>query len=265
VEPVLQALPEAPVAALPVEPAPVEEPEPEVPSNTALAAEALAAVVGVNPKKPLTEDDRLVAAKLPEKWRAKVRKFFRDDPSPIVHAPAINLEKRLEALTEPTDDLDGVLGDLSAPGISSAVLNVIAAARQYLAARWPTVVVQGITGPELMEVSLQEEQGAAALYRVVDEPTHILDEMLSRTLEPQQAAAFAACYPNLAEMLTSLIWDEVANLGKKRVSWDREVVLRILWNVPPQTQIRTPRAQPKPAASKAKPDQLETKAQRLAS
>jgi hypothetical protein len=276
VEPVPTPVPEAaPVdvpAELPPEAAPVEaqppveaEPAPEpAPTNAALAAEALAAVVGVVPKKPITADDRLVAGKLPQKWRAKVRRFLHSDPEPIIHAPVIDLEKVLDKLTEPNEDLDRVLGDLIDPGISSAVLNVIAGARQYLTARWPTVVVEGITGPELMEVSPQDKQAAAALFRVVDEPNHLLDEMLSRTLEPDQAAAFAASYPNLAEMLTSIIWDEIASLGKKRVSWDRELVLRVLWNVPPQTQITTPRAQPKVPPSKSEPDQLQTKAQRLA-
>lgn len=246
-------------------PAPAEPAAPPPPANRSLASEAMVAVVGILPTEPITADDRLVAAKIPEKFRKKVHEFFHDEQAKVVRAPEVDMEETLELLTEPVDDLDKTLGEISDEEIGTEILNIISKGRQYVAARWPTVVLQQVTGPELMEVSPKEELAAFSLLRSVDEPMQILDEMCSRTLEPSQSEAFRAVYPLLAAMLDQIVWEEISSLGKKRVSWEREQVLRILWNIPPQQRVTTPRGQssPPPKSSAGEPTKLETKAQRL--
>ncbi len=242
----------------------------EAPMNLALTAEVLAAGVGVLSNDPIKTGDLVVASRLPGKWRKGVDAFMKGqpcDPGREGGLAKLDMEKSLEQLTEPVESAAEIVVNVGNSDLGQAVLDVVVAARQYLAAQWPTVVVSQAWGPELMDVSPTEKRRAAALLAVVDAPGAVLDEMRAHTLEPAQAEAFRVCYPQLFQMLADLIWEELsACTAKKPLPWRQEQVLRVLWNVPPQQQIQTPRGTGggSPGSAPIRSKELQTKAQRLA-
>jgi hypothetical protein len=238
-----------------------------LPTNRALAAEALAAGVGVLSEDPITDGDVIAARRLPKRWAAQVAAFMKDEKSdpPKPQAPA-DMEKILDKLTAPVEPLERVRENIGDAELGRAVLDVIVNARNALASQWPTVVIAQAWGPELLEASPTEKRRAAALLRVVDDPDAFIAELRAHTIEPAQVALFQLCYPNLFQMLSDMLWEHVMTLNaKKRLRWSLELVLRVLWDVPPQKQIETPRGTPKSgsAAAPRTTDKLRTKAQRL--
>jgi hypothetical protein len=235
-----------------------------------LAAEALVAVSGIFPERPIGPSDGMAARQLPNEWRAQVKAFFdQARPRKFRLYPRPAHEKTLTRLTTGVD-LPMLTRKLADPDLVTEYGVTLNNAREYVRARWPSLSMDTFTGPRLLEPGWTAMAEAWAVLAVVDDPSRILVEMLCGTIAGEQVAAVKTAYPALWKMLLAQI-DERKNLelGRKKswtVSWPKERILRILLGLPPDVSIaQAPQAPARAAAARINIDfsSAQTRAQRI--
>lgn len=203
-----------------------------------LAAEALAAVTGIFPEEPASRSDGATAALIYGEWRTAVKAFFdRDKPYKFKKT---RLPKSYSAMSEkilvPPDTADWLASEISDPEIVRAYLTVISNGRLYVKERWPNLQIQNFAGPRTAEPGKVFISEAAMIFCTVNNPTTVLDEMLSHSLQTAQVEAFKTVYPSLFALLMQLIDErkvlELTRLKSWQVPWSKERVLRVLFQLP---------------------------------
>lgn len=233
-----------------------------------LPAESLLAVTGAFPTDPVSTSDAAAAVALPREWSRRVAEFLDAARSkPPKHRTPSYL-KTWEALTTTPDD-GALIVAIESEDVASNYLLGLQAARAYLRSQWRPLFQDTPTGRELLPPALSEQQRAAAIYVIADDPSTILDEMQAGTLGADQVDAFEAVYPALSDMLNRLIGAEiqkrVARKKSYKVPWRCERVMRVLWGMPmgqPMAQLpEQPKAPPKFTINVKKTDRMQTRSQ----
>lgn len=237
-----------------------------------IAAEALVAASGIFPDEPLGPQDGLAARALEGEWRSQIKTFFeRSKPYRFRLYPRPAHEATLDKLTTAPD---GVMltSKLTDPDLAADYLTVLSNAREYVRERWPSLSMETFTGPRLLEPGWTAMAAAWAVLAVVDDPSRLLVEILSATVQTDQVAAVKTVFPNLYQMLLAIIDDrKQIELAKKKswtVPWAKERVIRILYQLPPDVSISEA---PQPPAKSAATTRVrfdfgssQTRAQRIA-
>lgn len=232
-----------------------------------LTAEALVAVTGIFPEKPLGPLDGLAARQLPAEWKDQIRTFFHQEkarkfrlyPRPAHEA---TLDKLLAA-----PDLAMLTSKLADPELVTEYGVALNNAREFMRQRWPSLKMETFTGQRLLEPGWTTMAAAWAVLAVVDRPARLLTEVLSATVAGDQVAACKVVYPELWKVLLATIKERKdTELAKKKswtVSWPKERVLRILLELPPDVSIKhAPQAPARAASGKISVD-FSTRTQRL--
>jgi len=214
-----------------------------------LPGEALVAVTGLFPEKPLLARDGEAARKLPGEWRGMVKDFFdQGKPRKFRLYKRPDHDAMLTKLTE-AESPQGLVGKLADAGVADDYLAVLSNCREYVRARWPALSTDTFTGPRMMAPGFTAMGDAWMIFAVVDDPTCLLTEVLSGTVQAPQVDAVTACYPELWKMLQALIQErkQLEQAAKKSwaVGWAKERVLRILFSLPADVPIK--QAQQPPA------------------
>jgi hypothetical protein len=209
-----------------------------------IVGEALVAVTGLFPDRPLRGSDGLAARALPGEWRAQVKAFFdQDRPRRFKLYPRPAHEAMLDRLTGggPVADEDLVV-KLASSDVIYDYLAVLRGARGYVKDRWPALSQDTFTGPRLLEPGATSMGAAWAIHAVVEDPSRLLVEMLSGTVQAAQVDAVKTVYPTLFQLLEQLIGERKAiEQGKKlswSIDWPKERVLRILFGLPPDVAVK---------------------------
>lgn len=235
-----------------------------------IGAEAVVAQAGILPKptKVLTEEDGQAARELPELWRSEIAAWLDQKQPRAFRLPtAHDFEKTLNALTTPLPH--DLFSQLTEPGLVAECRVVLDRARAYALTKWP---VRHLDKPErqvLLQPGQVELMGANADLAVLDDPDRMVDELRMETVTGSQVEAFKAVYPDLFQMLTAIMWEEIdrkALDADYSMSWGTELVVRRLVSLPPAMSIAKVERPPPAAASptiSARFDSLKTKAQRL--
>lgn len=222
-----------------------------------LAAEALIAVTGLFPERPLTAKDGREAEKLPKIWTAEIRDFLDGRPVRFRAPPAVNYRKTLDRLAAGIDveEAADLTQNLASDDVAREYKVALSNAREYLRAQWPKLQLMEPTGPEILEPGEIELGRLSTLYATVNDPGRVLAEMRSRSLTKAQVDALAGAFPGLYEMLKAIVADQIqrrtVEARSYRVPWDQKVVLNKVWQFPqnvPLSQIQQepPKSAPVP-------------------
>jgi hypothetical protein len=213
-----------------------------------LLSDSLRAVVGLFPKE-ITPADHEAAAKLPERWTARLKHWLGAPQDPWKYRePPADMEKIFQRCAEPMDPLDNAellkgLGDDDADLVANFVPD-IALTRKYIVDSWPAQKLMTLKGPELLELASDEAGDMEAVYAVLNDPAVLLQELDSWTLEAQQATAFRTCYPDLyewlGETLQKLISERAALHKSWEPLWEQETQVATLKGLPPEEPFMAP-------------------------
>lgn len=228
-----------------------------------LSTEALAAVTGVYPDDPATVADGVAAGLIHGKWRTAIKQFFdKDRPSKFKknRLPA-SYETMSKKILVGDDDPVWLTQNMVDPDMIRAYTMVISNARLYIRERWPNLQIDNFAGPQTVEPGKVFVSEATMVFCTVNDPSIILDEMLSHSLIPQQAECFKTCYPSLFGMLDELIEErkilELTRAKSWKCPWSKERVLRNLFGMPPTVSIAEA---PKPKAQMGSIQEIKFKA-----
>ena len=209
----------------------------------AFAGEALCAVTGIFPDKPASLADGRAAAGLHGIWRTSVKEFFdRDKPLRFKRSKMpMSYDKARDLLNSPDDDPIWLASKIEDEGIATAYLTAISNAREYLRAQWPVLSIERYPSSQLVEPGRVTVAKMSMLFASVNEPSVILDEMLSHSLQDEQVTAAKTVFPNLFSMLMQLIEErsyiELTKVKSWIAPWSQERVLRRLYQLPVQVSI----------------------------
>lgn len=228
-----------------------------------LAAEALVAVTGIFPKDPPDRADGIAAGMLYGKWRTAVKEFF--DRSRPLKFKKTKLPTSYEAMTQKLnvspDDPVTLASKISDPEIVRSYLTVVSNARLYVKEHWPQLQIENFAGPRTVEPGATFVSEMGMIYTTVNDPTTVLDEMLSHSLQAEQVEAMKTVFPSLFSLLMSLIEErkilELTKIKSWQVPWSKERVLRVLFQLPQNVSIAEA---PRPKANIASVPEVKFKA-----
>ena len=209
----------------------------------AIAAEALAAITGLWPSRPLEPRDMLAASGLPERWHGKIRRWMSAEPARHKWTPPPSeeaLQKKILAV--PTEEeTAGWLNVLGDAGVGVDYLAVIQRGRAFLDGIWPKIASLGIVAG-VFPLSPDDLCEVWSVCRLLDDPDVLFDEMASQTLTVEQVTAWRTVYPELSALVDSILDDQIAeHVSKKHdLTWQQEDVIRILRCIPSESPIQVP-------------------------
>lgn len=211
--------------------------EPEAP-NYDLTAEAIVAVTGIFPTKPITPDDAEKARELPKKLAAGVERFCRfGDFASFKMPPGLgDLEECFQKLNPLTEEETAIATTGWAnPELISAWSFTVNAARSYLKEHFPVIIRETPTGPEWCPPPTSEKGRLTSTYAVVNAPTWLLDDMNRGAMTPEQVHAVKAVYPQIFQRLLGSFDIALREAGakSKHCPWKHEMQLRVLFEKPP--------------------------------
>lgn len=223
-----------------------------MPATSDISTEALVAVTGIFPDRPVTYGDTYAATLLPGEWRSSVKEFFDRDKALKFKRTKLPMsyEKTGKLLVNPDDDPNWLTSNFSDPDVANSYLLVISNAREYLRSKWPKLIIQAYPLPRPVDPGRTFIEEMSMLYCTVNEPSIILREMISRSLQPAQVDAFKTVFPALYNLLLDTI-DERKQLELSRsmswtVPWSKERILRNLYQLPIESSIQeAPRSEAK--------------------
>lgn len=241
-------------------------------------AEVLLAATGVLRSKPVTRDDGAAAERQLMTMHRRLQAWTkRQDPKPEPFKPCAerDVDKLFDKLSTPEADADlaGMLTEFDDMDFGVEWRLQREAARKQLVDARPSYFIPTPTGPDFLPLSRDDSEEWLSLVDVVEDPMRIVDELEMYTLEPTQVVAFKAVYPELHSFCHAAISDALDQMAKtkKRMPWERESVLRVFLELPPETPSATatpggPLPPPKEAPPTANVDiqsALKTPSQRL--
>jgi hypothetical protein len=233
-----------------------------------LVSDCLRAVAGIFPKK-VDASDLQKGAKLPQTFERRLKAWIAaDEIKPFVYVePPKDMEELFTRLVGRPGQLEteawfhGI--GVDDPDLPADFLSGTVAARVYLVGDlmtgetgiWPTLSLDTAAGPEPLPLAADDAGDMAAVYRILDDPASLLDEMEQYTLEPAQATAFRENFPDLYNFVGTTLQQAIAGKRAKDTkwlpSWQQEGVLRVLKGMPPEEQFTAP---PPPAPGNPKLD-----------
>lgn len=211
-----------------------------------LPAEALLAVSGVarlldKTPKPIGQADARRAAQLPERIGTDLREFLvgADLKKDVSEPGKFPYNKRAAAIVEADDDIEdrlmAALNDVADQDLSEAYSTTARAALIYLREKIPPRTVPTFGGDEPVEPGLFETFAARRVFRAVDEPMTVFDDLRSGILVSDQVQAFRDTYPKLYAMATDLLVDAMAGRMAKdehwQPTWRKRIVLETFLQV----------------------------------
>lgn len=232
----------------------------------AFSGEALVAVTGIFPTEPASIADGRAATLLHGKWRTAVKDFFdRDKPYRFKSTRmGMSYDKVRDMLNNPDDNPEWLASKIADEDMATAYLTVLSNAREYLRERWPALVIDQFPAPRIVEPGRVLIGKMSTLFSSVNEPTSLLDEMLSHSVQDEQVDAVKTVFPSLFSMLMQLIDERsVIELSKSKswsVTWNKERVLRRLYQLPVQLSISEAARQPANMGKHAPSVQIQFKA-----
>ena len=217
-----------------------------------LAAEALASVTGLWPKKTEpTEHDRLAATGLLDRWRSKLTKWLRhpEQVAPFDWPEPPDPADLREKIMRPIDDdernrLIAFCGDID---VGQEYVAVLEAGRKFLNDRWPKIPVPGMSG-ELFPASTEEVANVWNLTRMLDNQDALLDEIASYSVTVTLINAWKTVYPELSAKVVQILEGSETEFGLlvehhadgRKLTWQQEDILKMLIGRPreevPQAQ-----------------------------
>ncbi len=245
-------------------------------NNGDLSVEALVAVTGIFPKEPVTTADSYKATLLPGEWRTSVKEFFDTDKARRFKKTRLPMSyaKVSDLLISPDDNPDWLGTNFYDSDVANQYVMTVGNARMYLGERWPKLIIQAYPLPIPVDPGKTFIAEMGMLFTTLNNPSCVLDEMLSHSLQPAQVDAFSTVYPALYNMLLDFIDErkelELAKVKSWTVPWSKERILRNLFKIPVEAIIdEAPRSQAKmgsvtqvkirPASESTKGQSLESK------
>lgn len=206
-----------------------------------LLSDSLRAVVGLFPTE-VTPADHENAAALPRLWEARLKEWLGQPKKPWKYRePPKDMEKVFARCAEPMDPIDNaaLLEQLGEdPDVVANFIPDLAITRKYVVDSWPAQRLMTLKGPEIQPLASDEAGDMEAIYAVLNDPTVVLRELDSWSLEPLQATAFRTCYPDLYEWmavtLQKLISDRAALHKSWEPLWEQEAQVGVLKGLPPE-------------------------------
>ncbi len=227
-----------------------------------LRSDCVLSIVGLFPDeigpKQLTAADGV-----PGTFTKRIKAWVKDGAQGefVYVAPPADLEALFRRLTVAPNETE-LAGWLDGIGVDdhetmTGFFAGLTQAREYVVNAWPKFSIDGPAGPTILPLAPDDAEEVASVFGVLDEPTRLLDEVDSWTLTVEQAAAFRACFPDLAGHLDETIDLALAELRAKRPDFElgaeREAVLRTIRGLPPEEPF-VPVAPPPDAPQKFKID-----------
>jgi len=207
-------------------------------TNSDLSTEALVAVTGIFPDEPVKPSDAYQATLLPGEWRSSIKEFF-DRTKPLKFKKTrlpMSYQKTGELLVNPDDDPRWLQSNFQDQDVGNAYVLTISNAREYLRERWPRLSIEAFPLPIMVDPGKTFIAEMGTLYTTINNPSTVVKEMLSHSLQPDQVSAFVAVYPALYDLLLSLIEErkklELSKVKSWRASWGQERILRHLYQLP---------------------------------
>jgi hypothetical protein len=205
-----------------------------------LAAEALVAVTGINPRTPPTPEDLLAAQSLVERWAGKVRRFLRGDKQPMPWKPPPPSQKLQDrVIQQPTPmEVEAWFAALNEPGLGLDYLATIQRGREHVDSIWPKIAAPGVAA-DVFPLAHDDLDEVWSVYRVLDDPDLILDEILAWTLTIEQVTAWRTVYPELSSLLDDVVAEQLIDwiASGKPLMWQQEDVIRTLQGLPMEAPI----------------------------
>lgn len=195
-----------------------------------LAAEALLGVSGIarlldEKPKAINQADARRAAALPERIAADLKDFLSG--SALTKAPRETYKfpynERATEIVEADNDVDnrlqGALADASDTDLTYSYSTLARAALIYLREHIPPRTVPTFGGDVPVEPGIFETYGARRVFRAVDDPMTIMEDLRAGTLVSDQVQAMKDNYPGLYKMVTDLLVDAIADRQVKDPKW----------------------------------------------
>lgn len=214
-----------------------------------LESEALVAVSGLFPEKPVGPGFGNEARLLPGRWRSEVKRFFDADKPERFRLPRRPYENStmVELLTEMPDTI-WLASRIADPMTVDGYLSVLNNAREYVRAQWPILKLNTFTGERIVEPGAVSVLKAYNAFDIANSPARILDEMMSGSVDIEHTACLRTVYPNLFEMLLDMLDErkilEVARVKSYEIPWWKERVIRIIYNIPPEMSLEPAASEP---------------------
>lgn len=207
-----------------------------MPANVPLSAEALVAISGVFPEKPLRASDAAAARALPRQWKAQVSAFLSaKTPERLRPAPKIRYMSTWRQLNQKHNDAE-TIALLEDPAIAMAYVARLKVARTYLRKEWRPLQIQGLYSWTLVDPSPSEGERCADLFAIVNKPGRLLEALAAGSLLDAEMDAVEAVFPELWGMLGAFIYGEAIRRRAEKKSWEpsywQEVALRTLLDMP---------------------------------
>lgn len=204
----------------------------------ALAGEALAAVTGIFPKKPMTSKDGEDAQGLLGKAQKEIAKFCKFEKFDDFEftKPDIDFEEMYGKLGPlSNEEVSTATEFLPNPDLIQAWRFAVDRTRAYLKGAWPVAIRQTPTGPEWTPPPPSVVGRTAAVLRVVEDPLEMLREMNRGVLTPSMVAAVKTCHPEFYKRVTSsMVWQlKLAGEKHRHCPWKHEFQLRLLFEKKP--------------------------------
>jgi hypothetical protein len=202
------------------------------------AAEALVAVSGLLPDKPVGAAERDAARSLTGEWRSMIKDFFdRDKPKKFrMYKRPSDFEAISDKLASGKFDVMMATAKFADSDITQRYIQVVRNAQEYIRQHIHILEEQTFTGPKKFEPGWVTMADTAAIYAVVNGPSRLLDEILSATVLEEQVSAFKAIYPSLFTMLISIFEErkflEMTKVLSYAVPWWKERVIRLVYSIP---------------------------------
>ena len=222
-----------------------------------LAAEALAAVTGLWPRRAPSRTDLVAAEGMPRRWAQKLRKWLASDgPERLPWEAPPSSEELLERILRPLDatEIEAWLATVGEPGVALAYVGVLQTGRSYLDSIWPKIPEAGLVAGTY-PLSRDDLDEVWSVCRVLDDFDSLLAEFSAQTLTVDQVRAVRSVFPDLCALLDDLL-DEalIEHVSKKKpLPWQIEDVIRVWRGIKPEEPIAVP------APDKPQPPKPETK------
>lgn len=208
-----------------------------------IAAEALLAVCGLRRKKPITAAEGERAAKIPQQWRAKLKRVLRDDTAEFTPPEQIDVLELWEEILSPPGEAEQatLIEQMDGGELPTDYLAALSRAYEYLRTVWPVSKVERTFGPVLLPASTMETWRASGVWQVANDPGVVIDRMLSRSLTAEDVETMQAIYPQLYQMCAEILSEEASQLVASRPAYEpsaaADYALRTFLGVPPDAPI----------------------------
>jgi hypothetical protein len=195
-----------------------------------LAAEALLAVSGIarlldKEPKAIGQADARRAAALPERIATDLKEFLSGAAltKPSSEAYKFPYNERATEIIEADNDVDarlqGALADASDQDLVYSYSTLARAALGYLREHIQPRTSPTFGGDIPIEPGIFETYGARRVFRAVDDPMTIMEDLRSGTIVSDQVQAMIDVYPGLYKMVTDLLVDAIADRQVKDSKW----------------------------------------------